>query len=104
MTPVWEKRANALVLKLPRQALATDGYALEQAVRQSLDGEIQKVVLDLSETERLDAFVLQALIRLHGYLNVNRRVPVQVVNPSPLAERLLRLTGADRVFLSDGVG
>ena len=77
-----------------------DAYAapeLDRCVRGCVDGEVEVVVVDLTEATLLDSTALGVLLAARGHL-AKQGIPLKLVCTNRLIHRVLTITGLDRVF------
>ena len=70
---------------------------LWSAAVDALDASPRRLVLDVSAVTFLDSAILGVLIRIH-HVAVERATDFTLRRPSPLVQRLLRLTGLDELI------
>jgi anti-anti-sigma factor len=78
---------------------AANSQTFRRVLCGSLPAEVKTIKLDLSETQSIDCRGLGALVALQKCAaRKNRKVAINVVNPSPRIQRLFELTHMDRFF------
>jgi anti-sigma B factor antagonist len=77
----------------------SDGFRRE--VRAALAGDVRNIVIDLSSISFMDCTGLGALAALSGTARKSDRdISLYLVTPTPLVQRIARLTGLDSLFQS----
>jgi anti-sigma B factor antagonist len=77
-----------------------DAYAapeLDRCIRGCVNGEVEVVVVDLTEVTLLDSTALGVLVAAHGRL-AKQGIPLRLVCTDRLIRHVLTITGFDRVF------
>jgi anti-sigma B factor antagonist len=77
-----------------------DAYAapeLDRCIRECVDGEVEVVVVDLTEATLLDSTALGVLVAAHGRL-AKQDIPLKLACTNRLIHRVLTISGFDRVF------
>ncbi len=88
---------DALRISGVRDLNAANAFVLEKMVSAARTSNTKHIELDLSETFALDSSGLRALIALRNAAERPGGV-VRLVNPTPLARRILELTCLHRVL------
>jgi anti-anti-sigma factor len=99
---VKQQRSSAEVSAVGEVDIHTCGQ-LEEALTGLVNGGVSRITLDLSEVAFIDSSGLRALVVGHKALE-ERGGSLVIANPSPMAARLLEVTGLKTLFGSDGRG
>ena len=94
---IIERDLDALRISGVRELNAANAFVLEKMVSAARTGDAKDIELDLSETFALDSSGLGALIALRNAAERPGGV-LRLVNPTPLARRILELTRLHRVL------
>ena len=94
---IIERDLDALRISGVRELNAANAFVLEKMVSAARTSNAKDIELDLSETFALDSSGLGALIALRNAAERPGGV-LRLVNPTPLARRILELTRLHRVL------